>query len=67
MSRIMIREKTGFLPVKTKPQISCAVTAQLISAFLFATRIVQSLFFLNVNFQAYFQSLFCFSHLLLNL
>ena len=29
---------------KTKTQISCAVTAQLISAFVFATRIVQSLF-----------------------
>ena len=37
---------------KTKPQISCAVTAQLISAFVFATRIVQSLFFLNPKFQA---------------
>ena len=33
-------------------QISCAVTAQLISAFVFATRIVQSLYFLNPNFQA---------------
>ena len=32
---------------KTKTQISCAVTAQLISAFVFATYIVQSLFYLN--------------------
>ena len=32
-------EKTGFLPMeKTKTQISCAVTAQLISAFVFATQ-----------------------------
>ena len=33
-------------------QISCAATAQLTSAFVFATQIVQSLFFLNVKFQA---------------
>ena len=32
-------------------QISFAVTAKLISAFVFATRIVQSLFFLNQKFQ----------------
>ena len=37
---------------KTKPQISCAVTAQLISAFVFATWIVQSLYFLNPKFRA---------------
>ena len=37
---------------KTKTQISFAVTAKLISAFVFATRIVQSLFFLNPKFQA---------------
>ena len=37
---------------KTKTQISCAVTAQLISVFVFATQIVQSLFFLNPEFQA---------------
>ena len=33
-------------------QISCAVTAQLISGFVFATWIVQSLFYLNPKFQA---------------
>ena len=33
-------------------QISCAVTAELISAFVFAIRIVQSLFYLNTKFQA---------------
>ena len=36
---------------KTKAQISCAVTAQLISAFVFNTYIVQSLFFLNPKFK----------------
>ena len=33
-------------------RISFAVTAKLISAFVFATRIVQFLFFLNPKFQA---------------
>ena len=33
-------------------QISFAVTAKLISAFVFATRIVQSFYFLNPKFQA---------------
>ena len=37
---------------KTKAQISFAVTAKLISAFVFATRIVQFLFYLNPKFQA---------------
>ena len=49
-----------FAYAKTKPQISCAVIAQLISAFVFATRIVQSLFFLNLKLQAStVQSGFC--------
>ena len=43
---------------KTKTQISFAVTAKLISAFVFAIRIVQYLYYLNPKFQAY-------SHLLL--
>ena len=43
--------------VKTKPQISCAVTAKLISAFVFATQIVQFLYFLNPNFQP--PAIFC--------
>ena len=33
-------------------QISCAITVQLISAFVFATPIVQFLFYLNPKFQA---------------
>ena len=37
---------------KTKTQNSFAVTAKLISAFVFATRIVQSLYFLNTKFHA---------------
>ena len=48
-------EKTGFLHMgyaKTKALISLAVIAKLISAFVFATRIVQSLYFLNSKFQA---------------
>ena len=37
---------------KTKTQISFVVTAKLISVFVFATKIVQSLYFLNPKFQA---------------
>ena len=37
--------------LKTKTHISFAVTAKLISALVFATWIVQSLFFLNPKFQ----------------
>ena len=44
--------KPVFVYAKTKTQISFAVTAKLISAFVFATRIVQSLYFLNPKFQA---------------
>ena len=45
-------EKTGFFAyAKTKTQISFMVTAKLISAFVFATRIVQFLFYLNSKFQ----------------
>ena len=45
-------ENRTFAYVKIKPQNSCAVTAQLISAFVFATWIVQYLYFLNPKFQA---------------
>ena len=37
---------------KAKAQISFAVTAKLISAYVFATRIVQYLYFLNPKFPA---------------
>ena len=45
-------KKRSFAYAKTKAQISFAVTAKLISAFVFATRIVQFLFYLNPKFQA---------------
>ena len=50
LSRIV--RKPDFAYAKTKAQISFAVTAKLISAFVFATRIVQFLFFLNPKLQA---------------
>ena len=39
-----------FSYVKTKAKISCAVTARLISAFVFAVWIVESIYFPNVQF-----------------
>ena len=50
MSRVV--RKPAFAYAKTKTQISFAVPAKLISAFVFATLIVQSLYFLNTKFQA---------------
>ena len=44
-------ENRIFAYAKTKTQISFAVTAKLISAFVFATSIVQFLCFLNPKFQ----------------
>ena len=46
-------ENRIFAYAKTKTQISFAVTAKLISVFVFATRIVQSLSFLNTKFRAF--------------
>ena len=46
-----------FAYAKTKTQISFAVTAKLISAFVIAARIVKSLYFLNPKFQA--SAIFC--------
>ena len=42
-------KKPALAYAKTKVQISCAVTAQLISAFVFAIQTVQFLFFLNIK------------------
>ena len=42
------REKTGFLPMRKQRRRSAS--AKLISAFVFATRIVQFLFYLNPKF-----------------
>ena len=50
--RMALTENRLFACAKTKTQISFTVTAKLISAFVFATQIVQSLFFLNLKFQA---------------
>ena len=50
LSRIV--RKPDFSYAKTKAQISFAVTAKLISASVFTTRIVRFLFFLNPKFQA---------------
>ena len=47
-----MRKPAFCIYAKTKMQISCAVTAQLISAFVFAIQIVQSLHYLNPKFQA---------------
>ena len=46
-------ENRNFAYAKTKAQIRFAVTAKLISAFGFTTRIVKFLFFLNPKFQAF--------------
>ena len=40
-----------FAYAKTKTQIRFAVTAKLISAFVFATRLVQFLYYLNPKFE----------------
>ena len=50
MSSIM--RKSHFTYAKTKAQISLAVSVKLISAFVFATSIVQLLFFLNSKLAA---------------
>ena len=58
LSRCM--RKPDFAYAKTKPQISCAVTAQLISAFVFVTWIVQFVLYLYQIFQdsSFFLSLY---------
>ena len=44
--------KLAIAYVKTEVQIICIGTAQLISAFVFTTQIIQSLYFLHPKFQA---------------
>ena len=51
MSHVM-RKPEHYAYAKTKAQISFAVTAKLISAFVFTTRIAQTLYFLNPKFPA---------------
>ena len=48
---VLIKTKMKWTSNKTKTQISFAVTAKIISAFVFATRIVQFLYFLNPKVQ----------------
>ena len=57
----LVMRKPAFCCTKTKAQISFAVTAKLISTFVFATCIVQSLYFLNTKFQASSQLLWLYS------
>ena len=47
-----VKRKPSYFICETKMQISCSVTALLISAFVFAIKIVQFLFFLNPKFSA---------------
>ena len=47
-----MRKPAFSIYAKTKTQISFVVTAKLIGAFVFTTRIVESLYFLNKKFQA---------------
>ena len=51
MSRCMRKQTIYKYETKGADQL-CAVTAQMISVFVFATHIVKPLFFLNLKFQA---------------
>ena len=62
-----MRKPAFYMFAKTKTQISFAVTAKPISAFVFARRIGQSLYFLYTKFQAsshlvWLYSLVCVGH-----
>ena len=61
MSRVVRKPAFFAYAKKTKTQISFAVTAKLISAFVSATWIVQSLLYLNPKFQASSHLLWLFS------
>ena len=52
-----VMRKQAFRLCETKTQISC--TAQLISSFVFTSRIAQSLFFLSKKFQASCLLVYC--------
>ena len=56
-----MRKPFFFAYAKTKTQISFAVTEKLISAFVFAIQIIQSLFYLNPKFQASSRLLWLYS------
>ena len=60
-----INEQTCFYAyAKTKALISCMVTTQIISSFVFATYIVQYLYFLNPKFQVSSHLLWLYSFVL---
>ena len=46
---------------KTRAQISCAVIVQMISPFVLAAKIFQSIYFLNMKIQAYSHLLWLYS------
>ena len=48
----VIPKPTFCICEKTKVQISCSVTMQMFRTFVFATKMVQSLYFLNPKFHA---------------
>ena len=48
----LVMRKPAFCICENKEADQLAVTAKLISAFVFATWIVQSIYFLNTKFQA---------------
>ena len=58
-SGIPNKKTPSFAYAKTKAQISFAVTAKLISAFVFAPRIVQFLYFLKPKFPGFNLAIFC--------
>ena len=47
-----MRKSFFFVNAKTKTQIGFAVTAKLISVFVFATKLVKFIYFLNTKSQA---------------
>ena len=59
--------KPAFCISEKQRRRSAAITAQLISAFVFATKIVQSLFFLNPKFQVSSHLLVCTACFVLDL
>ena len=53
--------KMDFCIYENKDEDQLRVTAKLISAFVFATRIIQALYFLNTKLQAFYHLLWLYS------
>ena len=62
-----INRKPAFAYAKPMVQISCAVAMQLISAFVFTTQIVQSLYFLIAKYQDFSHLLWLYSQFVADL